>query len=507
MNVDNQKQLPVHLPQITARDREVTLKNLADNKASLVNSFPDYFEAADQLFVGLGCALFNIDAALYVFNQAGDKSLLEELQSKNICFATNFAAERLGTNAVALAQHRRENTVLLGEEHYCSAFAGYICSAQAPLSDIRACLQLVIIPQEKFNEKTLAIIDYFYKSCSMIWGSQITGKVQRVLPKEASHTVTNLVGEAANFRHLKDLILAASRGPGTVLIVGESGTGKELAAHAIHDAGSRRNQPFVSLNCAAIPRELIGSELFGYVDGAFTGARKGGAPGKFELADKGTLFLDEIGDMPLDMQAVLLRVLEDHTVTRLGGSSPKKVDVRIITATNRDLLANTQEKHFRLDLYYRLNVIRLEMIPLREHLIDLPLLVQVFLRELTEIYRREPLSIAPEVMELLCRHSWPGNVRELRNLLERLVNSATAPLVTLDDLPQDFLAQPAAPMVTTASLQAAIHDFSAFSFAEIEREKIMRALLHNCGNKSAVARELRMSRRTLYARLRKYGLC
>ncbi|MDR3363024.1 MAG: sigma 54-interacting transcriptional regulator [Desulfovibrio sp.] len=225
------------------------------------------------------------------------------------------------------------------------------------------------------NEKRLNVV------ITLTEPSQIKKIVYTVTNLRPRYTFYDILGESENFLQVKSLAQRVANSSSNVLILGESGTGKELFAHAIHDGSQRRHQPFISINCAAVPRELIGSELFGYVPGAFTGANKAGAQGKFELASGGTIFLDEIAEMPIDMQAVLLRTLEDKTIMRIGGCEDRSVDVRIIAATNKNLRQLVQENKFRLDLYYRLNAITLELVALRDRLEDIPLLVQTLIRK------------------------------------------------------------------------------------------------------------------------------
>jgi Transcriptional regulator containing PAS, AAA-type ATPase, and DNA-binding domains len=270
---------------------------------------------------------------------------------------------------------------------------------------------------------------------------------RKVVNLSAHYTFDDLKGSSLNFIKSKKLAQAASAGASSVLLFGESGTGKELYAQAIHNASDRQNKPFVSLNCAAIPRELIGSELFGYVEGAFTGTRRGGSPGKFELADSGTLFLDEIAEMPIDMQAVLLRVLEEKKVTRLGSNNPIAVDVKIISATNRDLYNAVKKKLFREDLYYRLNVLPIWLVPLRERAEDIPELLAYFASMFAAARGQKTITFSPAAVLRLQQHTWPGNVRELRNLVERWVNLNPEQEVGIEHLPEEIrlLGQSAAP--------------------------------------------------------------
>jgi transcriptional regulator with PAS, ATPase and Fis domain len=327
------------------------------------------------------------------------------------------------------------------------------------------------------------------------------------------HTITNksphytfdlLIGESKIFKDTVAFAMQAAKSPSTVLITGESGTGKELFAQSIHNASSRKTYPFIPLNCAAIPKELIGSELFGYVEGAFTGAKKRGTPGKFEIADGGTIFLDEIAEMPLDMQAVLLRVLEDRTVTRIGDSRAIAVDVRIIAATNRNLWEYVVAGKFRHDLYFRLNVLNLELPPLRKRVEDLPLLVDDFLKSFSVSFGKNIRRVEPEVIEVFSQYNWPGNIRELRNIIERGVNSTESDALTLRDLPADFLAthKEESAFIHKESIPFQDNNFS--SYDEYEKKLIRQLLIKHKGNKSAVSSEMGISRKSLYHKLRKY---
>lgn len=330
----------------------------------------------------------------------------------------------------------------------------------------------------------------------------IANLVHKVTNLNAKFTFADLIGEAPSFVRTKEIAAKVAHSPSTVLIVGESGTGKELFAHSLHSESQRCDGPFISVNCAAIPRELIGSELFGYVPGAFTGASKGGAQGKFELANGGTLFLDEVAEMPLDMQSVLLRVLEEKSITRIGGNKPVPVNVRLIAATNKDLQTYVSNGQFRLDLYYRLNVIQIPLVPLRERISDIPLLVQHFLGQFSKSLLKQVTGITPDALTMLCNYSWPGNVRELRNVIERGVNIASGSELTPADLPAALLCPPA-----EAGFRAEPKTASAFSrLDEIQNahklELVQSLMEQHHGNKSIVAKELGIARTTLYRMLK-----
>ena len=275
--------------------------------------------------------------------------------------------------------------------------------------------------------------------------------VHRMTGAQARLTFANVVGESSALKEALRLGRMASGSNSTVLLHGETGTGKEIFAQSIHNSSGRSHAPFVAINCAAIPRELISTELFGYEGGAFTGADRQGRPGKFEQAHGGTLFLDEIGDMPRDLQTSLLRAIETRTIVRVGGQRVIPADVRIIAATHKDLREESRLGNFRSDLYYRLNVLTIEIPPLRERIADLPLLVQHFLQRQGSILGRF-LAISPEALEALSQYNWPGNVRELENTLERVTYLATKPTITIDDLPIEIRRTPDAAIYHTTTL-------------------------------------------------------
>lgn len=249
----------------------------------------------------------------------------------------------------------------------------------------------------------------------------------------------DLKGKSKHIRSLKEKINKIANSPSTVFISGETGTGKSMLAKAIHYGSRRRNKPFVMVNCTSIPESLFESELFGYESGAFTGAKKEGKPGKFELANGGTLFLDEVSEIPLSIQAKLLSVLQESTFERVGGISPLTVDVRIIAASNRNLQDMIREKNFRSDLFYRLNVIPIDLIPLRERREDISLLLSDFLKRYNDKLNRKLLGFDNDVMELFYRYNWPGNIRQLENVVEYCINMADKNVITQKDLPPDFM--------------------------------------------------------------------
>ena len=323
------------------------------------------------------------------------------------------------------------------------------------------------------------------------WAAQKANEI----PSKAHYTFEHIIGTSHPIVKAKNLAAKAANNDSIVLILGESGTGKELFAHAIHNASKRSQMPFVAVNCAAIPSELLESELFGYDEGSFTGAKKGGKQGKFELADKGTLFLDEIGDMPLAMQAKILRVLQDKSLDHIGGVKTFNCDVRIITATNKNLLRMVSEQRFREDLFFRLNVLNITVPPLRDRKDDLGELLTNLAPAICQRIGVQVKEFSPEVMGILRQHLWPGNVRELINLIEQLAATVDSKLITPQHLMRTSFS---AVLGTTGQMPSP----GALS----ERDKIIETLKHTNNNKALAAKLLGCHRSTLYAKIKQYRL-
>ncbi len=329
------------------------------------------------------------------------------------------------------------------------------------------------------------------------------------LHDRTTFTFDRIIGNAPETAYIKHVARRIARTPSTVLITGESGTGKEMFAKAIHYNSGALKGPFVSLNCAAIPEHLLEAELFGYEEGAFTGARKGGKPGKFELANKGTIFLDEIGDMPLSMQAKILRVLEEREVERVGGVTTYDVQVRIIAATNRNLEEMIAVGAFREDLFYRLNIIRLELPPLRKRKQDIPLLLSHQINKLCSQLGVPEKQFGKDALALFMNYDWPGNIRELVNTVEALITMAEGPNIGVADFPDHILKR------------LSPTDAQRFTFTDVkfkrrpeanikqqtrdhEMDMILQTLRELNGNKAAAARKLGIHRSTLYEKIKKY---
>lgn len=312
---------------------------------------------------------------------------------------------------------------------------------------------------------------------------------------------TEILGRSPAITSMLSMIRTVAPTEATVLITGESGTGKELVARALHAQSLRKDEPLVTVNCAALAETLLESELFGHEKGAFTGADKR-REGRFKQADRGTLFLDEIGEMPIGVQAKLLRALQQGEIQRVGSDKSEHVDVRVIAATNRDLRKEVEERHFREDLYFRLNVISLEVPPLRQRKEDIPLLAAHFLSHYAERNHKNVKGFSAQCMDMLLHYDWPGNVRELQNAVERAVILCTGEYVTGPELPVNIakLAAEALPKSTDISSSLA-----GLPLEEVERRAIEETLRETGDNKSAAARKLGITRATLHKKLRKYG--
>lgn len=318
----------------------------------------------------------------------------------------------------------------------------------------------------------------------------------------ARHTCMDIIGESPSMLLVKKMARKASRTSSALLITGESGTGKGIFAEAIHNRSIRRDNPFIRVNCAAIPENLIESELFGYVDGAFTGASKAGKPGKFELAEGGTIFLDEIGDMPLFMQAKLLHVLQEKEVERIGGTKTIPLNVRVIAATNKNLKKLIQEGKFREDLYYRIKVLEIYIPPLRERLEDIPLLIKGLIKKINCRIGSDVNGVTPESLDILMQHDWPGNTRELENFLEQAIHWSEDFIIDVTRVPS----KPWKKNIISEKIETCENESYHEKIDEKERKIIIEALTESEGNKSQAARSLNMQRSVLYKKIKRLNI-
>lgn len=355
---------------------------------------------------------------------------------------------------------------------------------------------IAAVAQIKFVRKTIELYSAFNDVYAQL----------EYYKKELGHLVLeqysfdSIIGNSGEITTVKEITKRAATNDFSVLITGETGTGKEVFANALHYASNRRSKPFIRINCASIPTELFESELFGYEEGSFTGARKGGKKGKFELADGGTIFLDEIGEMPLFMQAKLLRVIQEREIERVGGTSPVSIDVRIIAATNKNLPNEIEEKRFRQDLYYRLNVIEIKIPPLRSRKEDIGLFIDFFLGEINQKYHSD-VMIDPEARLILMSYRWPGNVRELKNTVQRCYVLNENGVITLHTIPEKILAD-----LQYTKLGNVPRNSLELIMDEVERKIISEEILRAKGNLRQTAFNLGIHRTTLYKKMDKLGI-
>lgn len=322
-------------------------------------------------------------------------------------------------------------------------------------------------------------------------------KLARMGANKSEFCFDDIIGESKSLQSAKEMAMKISASDSTVLVLGESGTGKELFAQAIHNTGKRKYAPFVPVNCGGLPSTLIQSELFGYCSGAFTGARRGGQAGKFECANGGTIFLDEIGDMPEVLQANFLRVLEERSVVRVGTSVEVPVDVRVITATNKNLQEMVKKGSFRKDLFYRVNVVMIELCPLRERIEDLQLLTDHFLDALSSKLANRVKRIDDAALEIMMKHQWPGNVRELRNVIEHSIHITEGDTIKSGSLPKYLLDE---------KIQSSTISVRAGTLKDLEIKAIIQTLKNYEGNISKTAMALGINRNTLYDKMKKYNI-
>ncbi len=322
--------------------------------------------------------------------------------------------------------------------------------------------------------------------------------VTEKLAGKNTDTPDGLIGQSPQMLEISKLMARAASSTATVLLTGESGTGKEMVARGIHENSERKNFKFVAINCAALPEGVLESELFGHVKGSFTNAMET-RKGLFEEAHRGTLFLDEIGDIPPATQVKLLRVLQEGEIRPVGSSEVRKIDARIVAATHRDLVSLVAKNEFREDLFYRLNVVRIHLPPLRERKLDIPLLVDVFLKKFSQKHRKPAPIILPEALEALSEFPWPGNVRQLQNVIENIIALNTSTQLHLEDLPADILSFKSSP-------ESEVRSIAAPSLEAREKEHILATLRETQFNKTKAAEILKIDRATLYRKLQRYGI-
>ncbi len=424
----------------------------------------------------------------------------------------NSDLEIIRTNSRAAALLHRPQSEIMGKKlHALMAREPFSPEhIETALDDQKVCIELNGRKVDFIFTLNSSSMDYYV--VTFVKAESFQKKFHRIIGSEAYFTFDDIVGRSPAIQNAVALARIAAGNRSTVLLTGESGTGKELFAQSIHNASPRRDAPFVALNCAALPKSLIESELFGYESGSFTGARREGSAGKFELADGGTIFLDEIGAMPLDVQATLLRVLQNREVSRIGSSRVTKLDVRIIAATNLDLPESIKNNAFREDLYYRLNVFNIHIPPLRERQADIRLLAEFFLRKYAEYSHRPVRGFTDEAFRALDAHPWNGNVRELENVVERAIFIARGEVIGAEEIQlvrnvqEPMLGPEQYPPAVPASESLEEPDLASAFLTGDAPTAIERAFAATGGNMLRTAALLGTSRRTLYRKMHSLGL-
>ena len=514
-------------------------KKRLSQHAEIVELFQFYMKRFKGMLEQVGACSFVCDSTGFVLSRVGYGKTLNYCDDVSIREGASCAEASIGTNAPGLALITREPVVVTADEHYTTTYHPAFCVASPILDENRNLLGCVDIT--KFFDRYISedmkkhLLNLAISLSDMIRNEVFLGKIVRSSPLRHPGSTggkTNLlvppVGEqprlpsvgpppagdqvtfsdivGSSFLLSKTLRVAQSysRKAGNVLIQGETGTGKEMLARAIHSGSERSSGPFVAVNCAAIPVDLAESELFGYERGAFTGAKSEGHPGKFEIAHGGTIFLDEINSMPLSVQAKILRAVETKRFSRINGKQEVRIDVRIITATNKNLSEEVSKGTFRKDLFFRLNVLRLIVPSLRDIREDIPLLLDAFLSTYAREFGTSAKSVSFGAKRKLLAYDWPGNIRELKNCVEFLYHTVDECTILESHLPPEIIGErptesgPAAPSGSSAE--------PARGFAFVEREFLVETMRNFQGNAVDAAKSLGISRSTLYRKLKKYGV-
>lgn len=474
-------------------------KTVLLNKKMISVSEP-YMENIYKVVKDSGFMIVLTDKDGCILNIKGDSNILDEALKINMEVGAYMDEKSIGTNAMGTCIKENIPVQISATEHFINAYHRWTCSA-APIHDtngrIIGSLNLTG-NKDAVHSHTLGLV---VAAVSSIENSlkieyienEIVKKNEKFKSKnriKATYTFEDIIGESYEIKKVIKMAKVVADSPSTILIQGESGTGKEVLAQSIHNYSNRRENNFIAINCGAISKNLIESELFGYEEGSFTGACKGGKIGKFELANGGTIFLDEISEMPLDMQVNLLRVLQEGTVTRIGGDKERKIDVRIIAATNKDLAKEVSQGRFREDLYYRLSVIPLVIPPLRKRNGDKELLAKHFLNKKCNKVGKVINDLSYENKQYIKEYSWPGNVRELEHYIEKIVN-----LYDVEEL-----------IDTSINSEDEVNEEEIFNLDLIEELVIKKCYKKYNGNISKMSKALGIGRNTIYSKMKKYNI-
>ncbi|MGM9974742.1 MAG: sigma-54-dependent Fis family transcriptional regulator [Clostridiaceae bacterium] len=482
---------------------EEELREILRKNKTLINIAQPFIDMLYQVLEGSGFILLLTDREGCILSITGDKEVLEEAKALDMIVGAYMNEASIGTNAMGIAIKEDSPIQISAKEHFITVYHRWTCSA-APIHDTQGnIIGTLNLTGESYRVHphtlglVVAAVNYIDTRMKMEQENRAYKAGKGVLG--ARYTLEDFIGESSEIVKLKAYVERIASSSSTVLIQGESGTGKEILSQAIHNLSPRKNKSFVAINCGAIPENLIESELFGYEEGAFSGGRRGGKIGKFQLANGGTLFLDEIGEMPLNMQVNLLRVLQEGIINPVGSNKYIPVDVRIIAATNKDLKKKVQQGSFREDLYYRLSVLPVYVPPLRERKEDIKLLVDSFIRRKAKKLGIKEFSLEPNVYVELSKNSWKGNVRELENFIEKTLN--------LEGKLEEAYPNTIAPIYEKADIiKGGYQEDRIPKLWEMERQLICRALTKHHGNISKVAKDLGIGRNTLYSKIKKYKI-
>ena len=497
---------------------EHQVKHIEDLIKHLSHNFTVFLQEA-------GVMMVLTDSEGRLLTVTGEKHLLSSFMDRMHCRGTHWHEPVLGNNGIGTAIKLKKPVAFQGMEHFLSVLHPFT-TVGYPLLDDEGNLMAVIGLVSDHHECMNSLFAFLHLICVLVNTSlpiaQNDKAQERVLekiqfkPTKRQPILQNETGISKELDLLIQKAVKLQTYKIPILITGESGVGKDHFVNLLKQAGPRKNAPFLAINCASIPRDLIESELFGYESGSFTGARSNGKPGKFLLADKGILFLDEIGDMSFDLQSTLLRVLETSEFTPVGGSSPIRVDVQVVAATNVYLIEAVEAGRFRRDLYYRLNGAQIHLSPLRDRADKKLIIHHILQRELDTIseLEPEPFQICPEVISLIERHPWPGNIRQLINVIRATLYTASSPFITIKDLPLDFISelkQNGSECQLTEINQSLIgiplsNEASTMSLSDWELHGIKTALKECGGNISLAAKQLGITRSTLYKKLDHFQL-
>lgn len=477
---------PVKIKKLDEKER----KKLVQENAVLIETARKHLNKIYDVIKPTGYYIFISDDRGYLLDIISDKDLLRQYEyDPSLVVGASRNERYVGTNAIGTCLQEKKPMVFWGEEHYNLVHKKYTCSG-APIhgadGEIIGAMSLTG-RKEDYQEHTLGIVISIVDAIEAELKSRTTKKE----PSSTEYTFDNLIGQCKEIKELKEIAKQVAKIDAPILLWGESGTGKEVLAQSIHNESRRKSGPFIGINCGAIPRELIESELFGYEGGSFTGASRGGRSGKLEAASGGTLFLDEVESMPLDVQIKLLRVLSTFKVTRVGSNKEIPIDIRIISASKSDLYLEAEQGRFREDLYYRINTITLKIPPLRKRNGDIRLLADHYIERLKKDMGLNKLSIPKSFYDMLENYDWKGNVRELRNILEGVIAmSKEGEEINTSMLPDRMVNKTRNNHLRNTRLK------------EVEIEIIKNEIERANGNLSAAAKALGIARSTLYQKLK-----